>query len=105
MTQPASGQDEPDLWFTLEHRPGPAWQYDRPEFEQDYTEHFAFIGLLRQRGLLIGGGPRPDQPGHGMIIIRGVDAAEAEYLATRVDMSTVHGLLEVTVRPWRVVIQ
>jgi hypothetical protein len=34
-----------------------------------------------------------------------VNAAEAERLATTVDMSTVHGLLQVTVRPWRVVIQ
>ena len=77
MSEPAGGQDAP----------------------------FAFIGLLRERGLLVAGGPRPDQPGHGMIIIRGVDAPEAERLATTVDMSTVHGLLEVTVRPWRVVVQ
>ena len=105
MSEPAGGQDAPDIWFTLEHRPGPAWRYDRPEFDQDFSEHFAFIGLLRERGLLVAGGPRPDQPGHGMIIIRGVDAPEVERLATTVDMSTVHGLLEVTVRPWRVVVQ
>lgn len=105
MSTPAREQGEAEIWFTLEHRPGPAWRHDLPEYEQDFSEHFAFIGLLRERGLLVGGGPRPDQPGHGMIIIRGVDAAEAERLATTVDMSTVHGLLDVTVRPWRVVIQ
>jgi uncharacterized protein YciI len=105
MSESAGSQDAPDIWFTLEHRPGPAWRYDLPEFDQDFSEHFAFIGLLRERGLLVAGGPRPDQPGHGMIIIRGVDAPEAERLATTVDMSTVHGLLEVTVRPWRVVVQ
>jgi len=103
MSAPASGQDEPEIWFTLEHRPGPAWRHDRPEFEQDFSEHFEFIGLLRARGLLVASGPRPDQPGHGMIIVRGVDAAEAEFIATEADMSVVHGLLEVTVRPWRVV--
>ncbi len=103
MSEPASGQDEPEIWFTLEHRPGPAWRRDLPEFEQDFSEHFEFIGLLRARGLLVAGGPRPDQPGHGMIIVRGVDATEAEFIANEADMSVVNGLLEVTVRPWRVV--
>lgn len=90
---------EPEVWFTLEHEPGPAWRHDLPPFGQDFTEHFAFISLLRGRGLLVAGGPRPDDPGHGMLVIRGVDEAEARQLATTQDLSVVHGLLRVTVRP------
>jgi uncharacterized protein YciI len=93
-------QDAPEVWFTLEHEPGPAWRHDLPPLGQDFTEHFAFISLLRERGLLVAGGPRPDDPGHGMLVIRGVDEAGARQLATRQDMSVVHGLLRVTVRPW-----
>lgn len=95
---------EPETWFTLEHSPGPAWDHGVPTSGQDLSEHFAFIGMLRERALLVGAGPRPDRDGHGMTIIRGVDAGEARRLATEADNSVVHGLLVVTVRPWRVVI-
>ena len=95
---------EPETWYTLEHSPGPAWHHGVPTPEQDLSEHFAFLGMLKERGLLVGAGPRPDRDGHGMTIIRWVDADEARRLATEVDNSVVCGLLVVTVRPWRVVI-
>jgi uncharacterized protein YciI len=95
---------EPETWFTLEHSPGPAWSPGVATGEQDLSEHFAFISMLAERGLLVGAGPRPDKDGHGMTIIRGVDADEARRLATEVDNSVVHGLLVVTIRPWLVVV-
>ena len=104
MTEQAAEQ-QAETWFTLEHSPGPAWRHDRPVSGNDLTEHFAFIGLMRERGLLVAAGPRPDKPGtHGMTVLRGVDAAEAERLATEEDKSVAGGLLSVTVRPWRVVL-
>jgi hypothetical protein len=60
--------------------------------------------VLRRRGLLGAGGPRPDRPGTGMLLIRGVDADEARRLATVEDQAVVHGQLTVTVRPWRIVV-
>ena len=100
MTDPGA----PQTWFTLEHRPGPAWRHDLPPGGQDLGEHLAFLGRLRERGLLGAAGPRPDRPGHGMTLVRGVDAAEAERLATEEDQAVVGGLLAVTVRPWRIVV-
>ena len=99
----AAGQGPP-TWFTLEHRPGPAWRHELSPSEQDMGEHLEFLDLLRRRGLLVAGGPRPDVPGTGMLLIRGVDADEAQRLATVADQSVVHGLLAVTVRPWRIVV-
>jgi uncharacterized protein YciI len=101
---PPAAQGPPPTWFTLEHRPGPAWRHEVPASEQDFSEHLEFLDLLRQRGLLVAGGPRPDRPGTGMLLIRGVDAVEAQRLATVDDKSVVHGLLAVTVRPWRIVV-
>jgi uncharacterized protein YciI len=100
----AQGQGPPPTWFTLEHRPGPAWRHDLAPSEQDMTEHLEFLDLLRRRGLLVAGGPRPDVPGTGMLLIRGVDADEAQRLATVEDQAVVHGQLAVTVRPWRIVV-
>jgi uncharacterized protein YciI len=94
---------EPQLWFTLEHSPGPAWRDELPWPKQDFAQHFAFQALLLERGLLIAAGPRPDAPGHGMMVIRAADADEAVRLATVEDGSVANGLLEVTVRPWLVV--
>jgi uncharacterized protein YciI len=51
-------------------------------------EHLEFLDLLRRRGLLVAGGPRPDQPGTGMLLIRGVDADEAPRLATVEDQAS-----------------
>jgi uncharacterized protein YciI len=93
----------PTLLFTLEHEPGPAWQHGRPWQEQDFSAHFAFQQYLAERGLLVGAGPRPDRPGHGMMLIRAADETEAGRLATEVDGSVAGGLLKVTVRPWLVV--
>jgi uncharacterized protein YciI len=93
----------PTQLFTLEHRPGPAWNHDLPWPEQDFGAHFAFQQHLAERGLLVGAGPRPDRPGHGMMLVRAADEAEALRLATEVDGSVASGLLEVTVRPWLVV--
>jgi uncharacterized protein YciI len=102
--EPPAGQGQgPPTWFTLEHRPGPAWRHDLAPSEQDMREHLEFLDLLRRRGLLVAGGPRPDQPGTGMLLIRGVDADEAQRLATVEDQAVVGGQLAVTVRPWRIV--
>jgi uncharacterized protein YciI len=102
--EPPAGQGPPPTWFTLEHRPGPAWRHDLAPSEQDMREHLEFLDLLRRRGLLVAGGPRPDEPGTGMLLIRGVDADEAQRLATVEDQAVVHGQLAVTVRPWRIVV-
>src|SRR5690606_20323585 len=59
---------------------------------------------LRERGMLVAGGPLPDRPGTGMTVVRVADPLAAEQVvsdAQHEDGSVTSGLLDVTVRPWR----
>ena len=72
----------------------------------DFAEHVAFLRRLRERGILGAAGPL-DGGGQGMAVLRLPDAgAVAEYarLAFEDDLSVVRGVLDVRVRPWRVVL-
>jgi len=98
-----------DRWFALLHRPGPALPEGASLFAQpEFAEHLAFLGRLRERGLLIAAGPMlGGEDGSGMTVVRvrpehgDVDVAA---LATEDDKAVVLGFLQVDVRPWRVVV-
>ncbi|WP_448624140.1 SRPBCC domain-containing protein [Geodermatophilus sp. URMC 64] len=98
-----------DRWFALLHRPGPALPQGASLFAQpEFAEHLAFLGRLRERGLLVAAGPvLGGEDGSGMTVVRvrpehgDVDVAA---LATEDDKAVALGFLQVDVRPWRVVL-
>ncbi|MFT4228162.1 SRPBCC domain-containing protein [Micropruina sp.] len=100
-----AADDSADLWFVLQHTPGPAAPPAGVFASPDFPKHLRFLGELQSDGLLVAGGPLPDTPGAGMTIVRtrSVDAARLLVSAAQTqDGSVACGLLEVRVRPWRV---
>jgi len=98
-----------ETWVALLHRPGPSAPQEG-SIRQDprFAEHFAFLTRMREAGYLVAAGPLTDTAADGMAILRlpGTgQAGHAALLATVDDASVVHGLLAVTVRPWRVILQ
>jgi uncharacterized protein YciI len=97
-----------ETWVALMHRPGPAAPTDGSLFEDPRIgEHFAFLTRLRELGYLVAAGPLPDEDGAGMTILRlpGTGRlAEASRLATDDDAAVASGFLDVTVRPWQVML-
>jgi uncharacterized protein YndB with AHSA1/START domain/uncharacterized protein YciI len=99
-------EERPETWLVLAAAPGPRWDPALPPREQDGIEqHWAFVDRLAALGVLVGAGPLPGRPGHGQTVVRGLDRAEAERLATTTDQAVTSGLLTVEVVPWLVVAQ
>jgi uncharacterized protein YciI len=98
-----------ETWVALMHRPGPAAPatgtlFDDPRF----GEHAAFLNRMREAGYLVLAGPLADRDGEGMTVLRLPGAgrlAAATRLATEDDVSVATGFLEVTVRPWQVMMR
>ncbi len=91
----------PPTCLVVFHRPGPAWQPDRPMFEQPglqaHVDHYR--GLL-QSGQLGAGGPFLDGEGGGMMIARAGMRLEDLIAFAESDPAVQSGLLQVAVRPW-----
>ena len=61
-------------------RAGPTWEPGGPVREQPgWDEHAAFVDALVERGTIVMGGPYSDNSGT-MMLLEGVDAAEAERI-------------------------
>lgn len=91
-------------WFALLHTPGAAVPDGESVFDQPgIAEHFAFLKRRVDAGQLIAAGPIDDGSGDGITVIEVDDLEEATRLATEDDRAVASGLLDVTVRPWRVV--
>ena len=61
-------------------RAGPTWESGGPIREQaGWDAHAAFVDALVERGTVVMGGPYADNSG-SMILLEGVDAAEAERI-------------------------
>lgn len=102
---PEAPTNDADLWFVLEHTPGPAAPPEGVFASPDFAKHAQFLGRLRADGLLIAAGPLPDTPGAGMAIVRTTsrEAARRVVKAAQLDDGSVtSGLLDVRIRPWRV---
>ena len=96
--------DEARTWFVLLHCRGSAVQDDQSLFDHPgIRQHFEFLERRAAAGELIAAGPTPDQPGTGMTVLDVESLAEAERLAHEDDQAVVNGVLDVTVRPWHVV--
>jgi uncharacterized protein YciI len=98
-----------DRWFALLHRPGPSLPDGASIFVQpEFAEHLAFLGRLRERGLLVAAGPvLGGEDGSGMTVVRVRPEhgdVDVEELATKDDLCVAQGLLAVEVRPWRVML-
>jgi uncharacterized protein YciI len=97
-----------ETWVALMHRPGPAAPSGSLFEDPRFGEHFAFLNRMRAAGYLVAAGPLPDRDGEGMTVLRLPGAgrlAEATRLATEDDVSVAIGFLEVTVRPWQVMLR
>lgn len=96
-----------EYWLLLEHTPGrtvgPEGVFASPDF-QHHPDH---LRALHQRGLVVAAGPLADGSGEGTTVLRLPDfaVAQAEIRAAQVDdLSVAAELLDVRVRPWRVVV-
>jgi uncharacterized protein YciI len=100
--------DAGETWVALLHRPGPAAPAGRPLVDDPrFGEHFAFLTRMREAGYLVAAGPLIDREGEGMTVLRLPGANrldEVRRLATDDDSAVASGFLEVTVRPWQVVL-
>jgi uncharacterized protein YciI len=96
---------EPRQWFALLHTPGPAVGEGQSVFEHPgIGEHYAFLQRLAADGVLVAAGPLTDSRGQGMTVIEVGTVEEAHRLAEQDDASVRAGVLNVTVRPWQVVL-
>lgn len=66
-------------------------------------EHYAFLHRRQADGTLIAAGPLVDVDGDGLTIIEADSVEEARRLAEQDDESVRQEMLDVSVRPWRVV--
>ena len=97
--------DEARTWFVLLHRRGSAVPEDQSVFDHPgIRQHFEFLERRAAAGQLIAAGPTPDEPGTGMTVLDVETLAEAERLAREDDQAVATGVLEVTVRPWQIVL-
>jgi uncharacterized protein YciI len=90
--------------FAILYTPGPAYRHDLPPQEQPVAAHQAYIEELRQRGILIQGGPFPDNvmgtdPRHGTPIISVQSDVEAQGLVAQ-DPGVTSGVLHAELHPW-----
>lgn len=93
------------IWYALMHTPGPAVPDGESVHDQPgIVEHYRFLKRCDEAGRLVAAGPLLDAAGSGMTVLDVESADEAERLAREDDLSVVAGVLEVTVRPWHVVI-
>lgn len=102
----AAGPVRDGIWLVLEHTAGPAAPSGGVFSSPDFAKHVAFLAALRDDGVLVAAGPLPDEPGAGMTVVRAGDAERASRVvaaAQHEDGSVTTGLLDVTVRPWHVV--
>ncbi len=109
LPPPDAGPAEPEeTWVALLHRPGRAAPQDGSLFgDPRFGEHFAFLTRMQAAGYLVAAGPLTDEVGAGMTILRlpGPNRLdEARRLATEDDTSVASGFLDVTVRPWQVML-
>jgi uncharacterized protein YciI len=96
--------DEARTWFVLQHRRGPAVPDGQSVFDHPgIGDHFAFLERRAAAGQLVAAGPMPDAPDTGMTVLDVGSLAEAERLAREDDQAVATGVLDVTVRPWRIV--
>ncbi len=104
----ARPEREPEAytWVALIHRPGPEAPKDESIFEDPrFADHTRFLARMQADGYLVAAGPLLDAVGEGMTILRlpGVGRLDdAHHLATTEDPSVTAGFLEVSVRPWQV---
>jgi uncharacterized protein YciI len=92
------------IWYALMHTPGPEVPAGQSVLEQPgIVEHYKFLKRRDEAGQLVAAGPLLDANGAGMTVLDVESAEEAERLAREDDLSVVAGVLEVTVRPWHVV--
>jgi uncharacterized protein YndB with AHSA1/START domain len=99
------GRDDDAVWLALSHTPSVAAPADGNVFEHPlFGQHARFVMGLQAAGLLVGAGPIPGRPGHGMTIIRVPAPEVADYVraAHDDDPSVVGGLLQVGVDVWNV---
>ena len=102
LFRPVAG--DTDVVLVLRHTPAPG--VVNPFEEPLFAEHGKFLAGLRERGVLVGAGPFPGT-GEGMTIVRvrgAEEAAEMVHSAHYEDGSVTGGVLEVTVRPWVVML-
>jgi uncharacterized protein len=94
----------PPTWFVLNHTKGPAVPDGEGVFDQPgISEHYAFLQRRLAAGELVAAGPLPDLPGEGMTVLSVASFEEAQRLAREDDQAVVTGVLDVVVRPWKVV--
>ena len=104
-TAAAAEQVAGELWFVLSHTAGPAAGPAGVFAHPLFAEHRAFLSSLADDGVLVGAGPLPDEAGAGQTIIRVPADAAPDYLArAEADGSVVGDLLQLRVRPWRVIL-
>lgn len=104
---PSGAASPNELWFVLQHTAGPEAPRGGVFASPDFPKHLEFLRSLRADGSLVAGGPLPDAPGAGMTVVRAVDLDQAQRIiaaARTADGAVTSGLLDVRVRPWRVVL-
>ena len=85
-------------YYVFLYSPGPAWRAGRPITEQPLEKHFAYMGELQRRGVLVLGGPFEDGEG-AMGIVAAASREEALALVSA-DPIVKDGVVRAEVRPW-----
>ncbi len=94
--------EQPPLYFAVFHQPGPNWAEGVPFGDQDGVEvHVTYMKEQLQEGNLVLGGPFLDNSG-GMMVLRAASLEAARTIAAR-DPAVVRRLIQVTVKPWLLV--
>src|SRR4051794_20466973 len=95
---------EPRTWYVLLHSRGPAVPEGEGVFDQGGIElHFEVLRRRAAAGQLVAAGPTPALAGTGMTVLEVDSLDEAQRLAHEDDRAVATGVLDVTVRPWQIV--
>ena len=90
-----------EVYYVLQHSPGKNWVKDRPFFKQpEISRHAEYMEGYWESDQLLEAGAFTDNSG-AMMILTAANQQEAETIAYN-DPCVKSGLLNVSVKPWRI---
>ncbi|MBI1224541.1 MAG: hypothetical protein GC192_04840 [Bacteroidetes bacterium] len=90
-------------YFVLNYEPGSKWKKGKRLWEQDLTDHLAYISQQFQGKTVLRGGPFLNVD-RGLYIILATDKTAAQTFVNN-DPGIKSGLFKATIRPWAVAVQ
>jgi uncharacterized protein YciI len=92
----------PELCFAVVYAPGPNWKEREQQRQDDLKAHISYQHSWLDKGILLMGGPYPDDEG-GLALFAADSEDEIQALVAA-DPCVASGTYQVTVHQWRIAV-